>query len=287
MTDTRPATGDIDLRLVRIFMNVRARRSKMFRVIEAILYGFGGLAFITGVVVAMFGGDSLWNGVGLAGLGVTIVGAGIALSIFRVQADQSVQDSQRADLMLNQISAHAKDAADHSKKAHNIVEQLQRSRRLADQETEQATKDMILQKLEELRPEVQPETDVNDTSDESSPSESATDAGDIVKVEGDGEYRYPSAVPLYVIADLVNWFPKPAPTRWTVANLLGAYRKYNSKGKLTGVPWILTFRRTNGDQVDYRISYAGRGDGPSISVYSSERNRWQDFQPPTQAEQQG
>lgn len=252
----------------------------MFRIIEAILYGFGGLVLITGAVVAMFGGVSLWNGVGLAGLGVTIIGAGIALSIFRVQADQSVQDSQRADLMLNQISAHAKVAADHSKKAHSIVEQLQRSKRLAVQETERATKDIDRLKLEELRPDTQPEAEEEDTSEESPSSESVTNAGDIVKVEGDGEYRYPSAIPLYVIADLVNWFPKPAPSRWTVGNVIGAYRKYNSKGKLTGVPWILTFRRSNGDTVEYRLSYAGKAKGASISVYSSERDRWQDFTPP-------
>lgn len=276
MTETRPLTGDIDLRLVHIFMNVRARRSKLFRGIEIALYGVGGLVFITGAVIAMFGGDHLWNGAGLAGVGVTFVGAGIALSIFRVQADQSVQDSERADLMLTQISTHAKDAADHSKKAHSIVEQLQRSRRLAVQETEQATAE-LLQKLGELRTDASPEADVDEASDESLAPESAIDAGNIVKVEGDGEYRYPSAVPLYVIADLVNWFQKPAPSRWTVGNLVGAYRKYNSKGKLTGVPWILTFRRSNGDSVEYRLSYAGKAKGASISVYSSERDRWQDF----------
>lgn len=284
MTDPRPATGDIDLRLVRIFMNVRARRSKMFRVIEVILYGLGGLVLVTGAVVAMFGGDSLWNGVGLAGLGVTIIGAGIALSIFRVQADQSVQDNQRADLMLSQISAHAKDAAhnskdaaDHSKKAHSIVEQLSRARQSADASTERATRTLMQFAFESMQIQ-------NDEQDVAEP-EPATevDENTIVRVEGDGEYRYPSAVPLYVIADLVNWFPKPAPQRWTVANLVGAYRKYNSKGKLSGVPWILTFRRTSGDLAEYRISYAGRGDGPSISVYSSERNRWQDFQPTGEA----
>ncbi|BDZ39938.1 hypothetical protein [Microbacterium suwonense] len=277
MTDTRPATGDIDLRLVHIFMNVRARRSKLFRVIEVVLYGLGGAVFITGAIIAMFGGDSLWNGVGLAGLGVTIIGAGIALSIFRVQADQSVQDSQRADLMLSQISAHAKDAADHSKKAHSIVEQLSRARRSADAGTERATRTLVQFALESM----QIQNDDKDAAEEGPTT--AADENAIVHVEGDGEYRYPSAVPLYVIADLVSWFPKPAPQRWTVANLVGAYRKYNSKGKLTGVPWILTFRRTSGDLVEYRISYAGRGDGPSISVYSSERNRWQDFQPTGEA----
>lgn len=280
MTDSRPSTRDIDLRLVDIVKNVRAQRSKLFRSIEVVLYTVGGVVFITGLIVAVYGGDGLWNGVSLAGLGVTIIGAAIALSIFRVQADQSVQDSKRADLMLSQISAHAKDAAnnskdaaDHSKKAHSIVEQLSRARRSADASTERATRSLIQFAFESMQIQ-------NDEQDAAEP-EPATevDENSIVRVEGDGEYRYPSAVPLYVIADLVNWFPKPAPQRWTVANLVGAYRKYNSKGKLTGVPWILTFRRTNGDLVEYRVSYAGRGDGPSISVYSSERNRWQDFQP--------
>lgn len=281
MTDAHPTTGDIDLRLLAIDQNVRDAGNRFLRALEVLLYTLGGLGVAAGIV-AWFWPGGLWNGVSLAGLGVTLLGAGIALSIFRVQADQTLRDNLRAQLLLSEVSSNAKQAATHSKtaadnseRANGLLTRLSRSAEVADAASEQVTRDIVTEKLESV---------AMDGEESESDDESAADTNDIVRVSGDGEYRYPAAVPLYVLADLVKWFPQSARSRWTISNLEGAYRKYNDKDQLTSAPWILTFKNTAGEIVEYRVSYAGRRKGPNISAYSSDRKVWQEFVSPGEAE---
>lgn len=267
--DKHPQTSDIDLRLLDIESS-RSPRSGLYKTFEIAAYVVGTICVAAGVVVAIW---AFWNGIGLVGLGFTLIGVGVALSIYRVQADQSGRESARTQLLMGEIRNHAKTAADNSVETKNIVSELSRARQAAAAASEPAEAVDV------------PVPVADDDTEEPDEAEPETSDGDgIVRVPGDGEYRYPTAVPLYVISDLVQWWPLPRYSyqRWTLGNLVGAYRRFNNDGKLTGVPWIVTFRRSNGDLVEYRVSYAGKAQGASISVFSSERDRWQELTAPSE-----
>lgn len=267
--DRAPQTGDIDVRLIRI-ESERSPRSWIYRTLEVAAYIVGAIGAGAGGIVLSLPGEQLWNALTVSGVGFTLIGVGVALSIYRIQADQSTRESKRTKLLLEEVRSHARSAATNSAVTRDIVAELSRSRVVADSQSEPATPGGVISEV------VVPEAD--DSADTSETTEG------IVRVEGDGEYRYPEAVPLYVLSDLVQWWPQPRYSyqRWTVSNLVGAYRRFNADGKLTGVPWIVTFRRSNGELAEYRVSYAGKARGASISVFSSERDRWQELTSPSE-----
>ncbi|MBD5382817.1 hypothetical protein ACR8AL_00750 [Clavibacter sepedonicus] len=208
--------------------------------------------------------SNLWNGVGLLSFSVTSLGVAIALSIYRrqgVEGRRQVAENRRqgaADArLLEKIDGNSTSAATHAASTYDIVKEMGNVRDIADAalSAEPGVGDAGIES-EESTEEFEAEESTEEVE------------ADIVRVGGDGEYRKPAAVPLSVLADLVQaWdHPRHPRDRWTVGNLVGSYRKMNANGKLTSAPWIVTFRRSGGEQVNYRVAYAGtRGRGPVIS----------------------
>ncbi|WP_146080064.1 hypothetical protein [Clavibacter michiganensis] len=214
----------------------------VFYVLAALLFGTALVSFALDVE------SNLWNSTGLISFSVTSLGVALALSIFRRQGDDARRQAADTVKMLDGINASSQSAATHAASTYDIVKEMGNVKDIADVPSSQETEDVGYG------------ADVDDMEDET--------AVDIVRVEGDGEYRKPAAVPLAVLADLVaSWeAPRNARDRWTVGNLVGSYRKMNAGGKLTSAPWIVTFRRSGGERVNYRVAYAGtRGRGPAIT----------------------
>lgn len=250
-------------------------------------YVVSGLSMV-GIVLTFLerdASDRVWNVVSLVSLAVTGFAAAVAVTIFRVQAQKATSDQQVQGKLLEairrsstQAAANSADAADAAREARDIFMSQMSTATEAAQAPEPS---------DEVSDDGLPNVDVNEPSVEEPAKE-----GDVIQVEGVGEYLRPPAVPLKVLADLVSWWrgPGKATGAWTVGNLIGAFRPYNKAGNLQGVPWILTFRRSNGDLAEYRVAYSGRkrkGQDtatPSVSRYSKGEARWSEGDPFLQEE---
>lgn len=221
----------------------------------------------------------IWNALSLLSLAVTGFGAAVAVTIFRVQAKKAVDDQNAQELLLKNIGVASMEAASNSAAAASGVESMKDFLEAMEPATRAAA-------------EPGPESDVGESSPDSAseePEVSASDESDVIFVRSIGEYRRASAVPLKLLADLVQWWKGPGngTGSWLVGNLIGSFRPYNKRGTLQGVPWILTFRRSDGSQVDYRVSYSGRArkgeqtSSPTVSEYSKGEARWLDGEPLT------
>ncbi len=234
-------------------------------------------------VVALTAGDPVSIPLSLFSLAVTCFGAGVAVTIYRIQSKKAYSDKLAQTKLLGAIGNASERAASHSEaaavsslKAEQFLEQMQSARAASN-----------LPAPEELSGDP---TDPELALPEPSTDEPVAD--DDRLEEKDGEYRRPAAVPLGVLADLVQWWRGPGGSsgKWNVGNLVGAYRPYNKAGNLQGVPWILTFRRSNGELTEYRISYSGRkrldqpSATPSVSRYSADEKKWIDGEPAIMAE---
>ncbi|WP_326968033.1 hypothetical protein [Arthrobacter sp. CG_A4] len=234
-------------------------------------------------VAALTAQDPVSGALSLFSLAVTCFGAAVGVTIYRVQSKKTYLDSIAQTELLGAIGNASERAASHSEvaavsslKSEQFLEQMQSARAAAN-----------LPAPEELLGEpTEPEPVLSE------PSTDEPVADDDRLEEKDGEYRRPAAVPLGVLADLVQWWRGSGGSsgKWNVGNLVGSYRPYNKAGNLQGVPWILTFRRSNGELTEYRISYSGRkridqsSATPTVSRYSSDEKKWIDGEPAIMAE---
>jgi len=239
------------------------------------VYVLGGALLVVGLVIWVFDEANRWNGISLLSFGTTVVGVAVAVTIFKAQGAQTRQNESDTKLTLREIRAHSSSTLD-------IVTEMAGAREAANAPAPDAVAAQGGGQSPELSGTVTPPS--QPTSQETEESDNAGVSSDIVKLAGDGEYRKPRAIPLYVISDLVRWWPAPKyySQRWTLGNVIGAYRKYNADGKLTGAPWIVTFRRSAGNLVEYRLAYSGAANGPAISEFSSSTKRWVEGEPPSQ-----
>lgn len=199
---------------------------------------------------------------------ISLFAAGVAVNIYRIQADQRVEDNY--------------DQARTNKRLEQLLAQTARN---SSETREFFVQNMKTAEVAAAVPgSTDDEADVSENDQDEESSLSPADQDSIISGH-DGEFYRPSAVPLKVLADLVVWWRRPggATGKWTVENLVGGYRPYNKDGGLRGVPWILLFRSPYGESKAYRISYSGRAkaaDGtsaPAVSRYSEEDNRWDNF----------
>jgi hypothetical protein len=227
--------------------------------------------------------DPLPSALSLFSLAVTCFGAAVAVTIYRIQSKKAYLDTIAQSKMLGAIGNASERAASHSEVA--AVSSLKSEQFLEEMQSARAASN--LPAPEELLGE-SPELELG--LPEPSTDEPVSD-GDRLE-EKDGEYRRAVAVPLGVLADLVQWWRGPGGSsgKWNVGNLVGSYRPYNKAGNLQGVPWILTFRRSNGELTEYRISYSGRkrldqsSATPTVSRYSADEKKWIDGEPAIMAE---
>lgn len=216
----------------------------------------------------------------LFSLGITAFGAGVAVTIYRLQTFKQVEDQNAQGLLLQRLTfltgRAAQNTADLKASTDQFIEEMREARAAAEVS---ATLD------------VDEEAEDEELDGEPSDGEVATRQGiderDIIRVPGDGEYRRPGAVPIRLLAYLVQWWEQStqATGQWTVGNLVGAYRRYGKKGTLRGAPWILTFRRSGGEQQEYRIALNGRKPNDphalraTVSLWAEDQHRWIEGQP--------
>ncbi|TWS20213.1 hypothetical protein FK529_08850 [Tsukamurella asaccharolytica] len=235
---------------------------KLARVAELVLYLLGAAALVIWLLKL---GEVLDNGLdalGVLSLGITALGAGLAVTIYQAQKRQGERENRRQRTLLDAISRRTTESA------------------VLLQEMQGAFAASQAPGPDEARDGNEQDSAVDDLEVDDA------DSTGIIEIEEQGEYRLPSAVPLKVLADVVNWWRDGnASGSWTVGNLVGSFRPYNKSGGLQGVPWILTFRRTSGDPAEYRVSYSGRkkaGEStrkPTVSLYSAQDQRWTDGRP--------
>lgn len=203
---------------------------------------------------------------------VSLFAAGVAVNIYRIQADQRVEDNY--------------DQARTNKRLEQLLGQTARN------SSETKAFFMSNMKTAEVAAAVPSGQDdenlknVPERGEDDEPSAASLDDGDVFYGQ-DGVFYRPSAVPLKTIADVVGWWRRPGGPSgaWTVENLVGGYRPYNKSGGLSGVPWILMFKANDGESKAFKVTSTGRakaGETSSKAIverYSEEDNRWDNFDP--------
>jgi hypothetical protein len=265
------------------------RLPRRWIVAEQLAYSLTCLTLVAVPIVLFAANDRNWNTVlSVFSLAITSFGAGVAVTIYRIQSLKSHSDRNDQKVLLNAIGKSADSAAKNAKSAADSG--LAMSDFLNAMRTAKAAAHVPGPDDIDSSNAAQESSEVDDSSLDLIDEEPV--GGERIVVPSDGEYRRPSAVPLKLIADLVDWWRRPGGSSgsWTVGNLMGAYRPFNKAGNFQGVPWILTFRRSNGELVEYRVSYSGRKRAdqsratPTISGYSETEKKWSDGDPTVHTE---
>lgn len=189
-----------------------------------------------------------WNFLSLILGAVTIAAVGVSLLIYRLQESTGRSHASDQARVLRRIEKLATQTASSSSDTRDFLSQMHSAQQAA-QETPNPTPDQAeAMQTESVFGSVEPQEDV--------------------VTRDHGKFYRPSAVPLRLVADMVRWWEESGEDgRWTIANLIGGYRKFNASGGLQGVPWILSFRSGDGEEQNYQVSYSGRRKGATVSVY--------------------
>lgn len=227
----------------------------------ATVFGIALVVFFAAVVyaVASWGRERLiWDVLTLVFGAVTFAAAALALLIYKFQEDAASSEAQDQARILNRIQKLTRQAVTSAVDTKSLVQKLSPAVNATDdtEPVQNATR-----------------------SDEDAFAEATDDSGRdewTTRVEH-GAYYQPPAIPLRLLADLVNWWNSRGETgRWTLSQLVGGYRALNASGTFVGTPWILTFDNGDGQVRSFRITYSGRQKGPSISELA-EDGVWRDF----------
>lgn len=217
----------------------------------AVVFGFAAATLVAPFVYAVvsWGSDRLaWDALALFFGGVTVAALGVALLIYKVQADSAYLEAEGQARILKRLETLVRQAATSSADAKDILQAMGPAVSATSGE-EAAPEDAGLS--EDVAP--------NPSNEPGQPPEGATIAAE------HGTYFRPSAIPLRLISDLVKWWDSQGEAgRWTLSRLIGGYRPFNKSGNFIGVPWILTFDDGDGSFRSFQISYSGRQKGSSV-----------------------
>lgn len=215
--------------------------------------------------------DGLWNAAGLAFGAATVAAIGVSVMIFRLQAETQRDDRQAQAVVLQRIEQSSRRSEWSSEATRVFVAQMQ------------PAKDASAK----IEPLPQGPTNDSDAEDELESHEASGAPSEGVIPLREGAYYRPPSVPLKVLSDLVKWWEVQGEQgRWTIANLAGAYRRFNDKGDHRGVPWVLKFVDSSGSARVYSVTYSGRkrlGQDKAtatVSVYTADVG-WRPLEPPT------
>lgn len=177
---------------------------------------------------------------------VSFFAAGVAGNIYRIQADQRVEDNYEQARTNKRLGQLLVQTARSSSETREFFVQNMKTAEVAAAVPDRADYEAAIIDIDQY--------------EESSLSSADQDA----MISGhDGEFYRPSAVPLKVLADLVVWWRRPggATGKWTVENLVGGYRPYNKDGGLRDVAWILAFqtRRRGAKSLSDILQRTGEG----------------------------
>lgn len=241
--------------------DARAYVSRVRGWMVATVFGVALVALVAAVVYAgaSWGSERfIWDVLTLVFGAVTLAAVALAMLIYRFQDDAANSEAQDQARILNRIQKLTRQAVTSSQDTRALVQKISPA--------VNATVD-----TEPVQDATRPEVDAF--------AGAADDSGNdatITRVEH-GEYYQPPAIPLRLLADLVNWWNSRGETgQWTLSHLVGGYRALNVSGTLVGMPWILTFETSDGQVRSFRITYSGRQMGPSISELA-EDGVWRDF----------
>lgn len=238
--------------------------------------------------------SQLWDSIGLISLGLAVVAIGLTLTILRVQSREAARADSETKTRQGQheevlrriegiarrthttVSETGKDVKDLK---HHVVSQIESARKATRLEAERivagtAESDSLdSEELDELSLEGIRDGDISNLPLDTHTLQNHKLSERVQTAEG---VFYPvGAVPMGVIADLVagweaddpdsdaRWRPK-SKAKWTVGQLVGAYRSYSavalSQGRrnLSGSPWFVTFRRPDSTLETYYVSRTGR-----------------------------
>lgn len=222
----------------------------------------GALVVLVGAVVyavASWGSERfIWDVLTLVFGAVTLAAVALAMVIYKFQDDAANSEAQDQARILNKIEKLTRQAVTSSVDTNALVQKLSPAVNAID-DTEPVQ--------DATRPDVHTFAEATDDSGHDATT---------TRVEH-GEYYQPPAIPLRLLADLVNWWNSRGETgRWTLSRLVGGYRAFNASGTFVGMPWILTFDIGDGQIRSFRITHSGRQKGPSISELA-EDGVWRDF----------
>jgi hypothetical protein len=244
----------------------------------AYLVALGSLSWFVVLIFLELSVDSPGFLIAFFSLSVTAFGSGVAVTIYRLQTLKQAEDRNAQGLLAQRLTVLTRQTAQSTADI-----KAGQDRFIADLRGGSQAGSVQPHHLAET---TNGEIDLEPDEDEPISDAVGSDL-DVIQVEGDGEYRRPATVPIRLLAYLVLWWEQSAETRgqWTIGNLVGAYRPYDKNGALRGVPWILTFRRSNGTQQEYRIVLTGKksADGPSrkatVSLWAEEQHKWVEGKP--------
>ena len=215
-----------------------------------------------------------WNFLSLIFGAVTVAAVGISLLIFRLQSDMNRAEANDQGLIFARLEKLARQTATSSVDTRDFLREM---RTVQEATSSGAAEDASPERVNaDLNTEEDPPLPVTFSGD--AVPERSSDEEDVIRRE-DAVYYRPPAVPIQVLADLVNWWQQEGESgRWTIGNLVGGYRELNAKNGVTGKPWILTFKDSTGSDRNFRIAYSGRGSGPTVSEHKQGVG-WQNFAP--------
>ena len=263
----------------------RRAGSKWWGFAEVATYVLSAVALIGLVLLLIFvSPPEGWLGYPLSifSLSVTAFAAGVAVTIYRVQSRKQNEDQNAQGIMLRSLTEIStrtlNQTVDTAAGWESFLVDMGPAREAAAQSA------MTLLGADEV--DHSPERPLEPERDQAAKA-------DLIQIPNDGEYLRPRAVPLRVLSDLVQWWEGPGAGdgTWTVGNLVGAYRRYNGSGNFQGVPWIVTFRRSNGELQEYRVSYSGRKRFwqqtalPTVSLYVGGEQHWVEGGPAAPADE--
>lgn len=212
--------------------------------VAALVIGSLSLVGAGAVWVTPESADSLTSlSISLLGLGFTLYGVALALTIYERQLDESRAGEDRLkDFVKGQVTKAVRAA---------------QSTTLDPAESEAASRDLPPQELEE--------------------DEEATRTSQVVDIAGQpGRFIEARDVPLSVIGNLVwGWRNmeemQANEGRWSIGNLLGAWRPTSESGSPKGnFPWYLTFENSAGEIRVWRVYRGGKGKTqPTVRDVSS------------------
>ncbi len=239
----------------------RANVSRVRGWMVATVFGIALVALVAAPIyaVASWGSERfIWDVLTLVFGGITVAAVALAMLIYKFQADASNSEAQDQARILNRLQTLTRQAVTSSVDTRDIVQAMTAAVNATDD-------------TDPVQDATCPEVDVlTGATDESG------DDAMVTRVEH-GAYYQPPAIPLRLLADLVNWWNSRGETgRWTLSRLVGGYRALNASGTFVGMPWILTFDNGDGQVRSFRITYSGRQTGPSISELA-EDGVWRDF----------
>jgi hypothetical protein len=239
-------------------------------VLRPLAYGLFGIASAVAVVGVIYFASSsdvenwLLNSAGLIFGAITIAAAGLSLLIFILQDESGRLEGERQAAVQARLTELGEEAAAKSSGAFDILERGVKPAAAAASSADHASDE----DLETAQ--------ADEAATPSAGDATGLPAGSVVERE-DGIYYLPPAVPLKVLADLVTWWKAEGENGgWTISRLVGGYRAFNSAKKLSGKPWILTFRSSDGRFKSFRLAYSGKGSGPHVSEYD-EGVGWHDL----------